>query len=60
MISINFERETVYGTYRDALVLPDNHTMTDAQIQEMMQQRVDNWLEFVNNPPQPEPEPEVN
>jgi hypothetical protein len=24
----------------------------------MMQQRVDNWVAYMDNPPQPEPEPE--
>ena len=58
MIKIDFERETRHGTYRDAITLPDDHGFSQADIDTMMQQRVDNWLAFMDNPPQPEPEPE--
>lgn len=51
MVYIKFERETVYGIYRDAITLSDDHTLTDAQIQALMQQRADDWVRFVENPP---------
>lgn len=53
MITIQFERETKYGVYRDAITLPDDHTLTDTQIQAMMQQRADDWVAYVDNPPAP-------
>lgn len=51
MIKIDFEFDSSYGVFRDALHLPDDHTMTDAEIQEMKQHRFDNWLAIVNAPP---------
>lgn len=53
MINIVFERETDYGTFRDALHLPEDHNLTDEQIQAMMQERVDNWIAIVSAPPPP-------
>lgn len=58
MVKIDFERETRHGTYRDAITLPDDHTLSDAEINSIMQQRVDSWVSYMDNPPQPEPEPE--
>lgn len=51
-MQINFEFETVYGRYCDTLNLPDDHTFKDEAIQDMKQQRVDKWLEFMSVPPQ--------
>lgn len=51
MIKIDFEFDSPHGVFRDALHLPDDHTMTDAEIQAMKQQRFDNWLAIVNPPP---------
>lgn len=51
MIKIDFEFESTYGVFRDALHLPDDHGFTDAEIQAMKQQRFDNWLAIVNPPP---------
>jgi hypothetical protein len=58
MTKIDFEQETRHGMYRDAITLPDGHTFTQEQIEAMKQQRVDNWVAYMDNPPQPEPEPE--
>ena len=51
MIKIDFEFDSPYGVFRDALHLPENHGMTDAEIQAMKQQRFDNWIAIVNPPP---------
>lgn len=51
MVKIDFEFDTQYGVFRDALHLPDDHTMTDADIQAMKQQRLDNWIAIVSPPP---------
>jgi hypothetical protein len=50
-MKIDFEFDTPHGVFRDALHLPDDHGMTDEQIDAMKQQRVDNWLAIVNAPP---------
>ena len=55
MIKIDFEFDSPYGVFRDALHLPDDHGMTDDQIQAMKQQRFDNWLAIINSPPVEEP-----
>lgn len=51
MIKIDFEFTTEFGVFRDALHLPEDHGFTDAEIELMKQQRVDNWLAIVNAPP---------
>jgi hypothetical protein len=47
MIKIDFEFDTKYGVYRDALYLDENHTFTDDEIQVMKKQRVDNWVSVI-------------
>jgi hypothetical protein len=54
MIKIDFEFETQYCVFRDALYLPEDHTFTDEQIAAMKQERLDNWLFIVENPPEAE------
>ena len=51
MIKIDFEFDSSYGVFRDALHLPEDHTFTDAEIQAMKQERYDNWWAAVNAPP---------
>lgn len=58
MVKIDFEQQTRHGMYRDALTLPENHGLSRQQLEELMQQRVDAWVAYMDNPPQPEPEPE--
>ena len=57
MIKIDFEFETQYGVFRDALHLPENHAYTEADIQAMKEQRRDNWIAIITAPP-PENPPE--
>jgi hypothetical protein len=47
MIKIDFEFDSPYGVFRDALHLPDDHGLSEAQIEAMKQQRFDYWLAFV-------------
>ena len=47
MTKIDFEFDTRHGLFRDALVLPDNHGLSDAEIEAMKQQRLDGWIEFI-------------
>ena len=51
-MKIDFEFTTSYGVFRDALYLPDDHIFTDEQIAAMKQERLDNWLFVVENPPE--------
>lgn len=50
-IKIDFEFDTEHGVFRDALHLPDDHTLTEMEIQTMKEQRRDSWLAIVNAPP---------
>jgi len=50
MIKIDFSFETQYGTFADALHLPDDHGLSDEQIEAMKQQRFDNWVAIVTAP----------
>lgn len=50
MIKIDFEFETEYGVFRDALHLPDDHAFTDDEIQAMKNERVDNWIAAITAP----------
>ena len=56
-MKIDFEITKNGYTYRDAIVLPDDHGMTEAEINAMKQARFDAWYEIVTNPPE-EPAPE--
>jgi hypothetical protein len=51
MVKIDFEFDSPYGKYADAIVLLDGQTMTDAEIEAMKQDRYDQWLSNVTNPP---------
>ena len=51
MVKIDFEFDSPYGKYADAIVLLDGQTMTDAEIEAMKQARYDQWLASVTNPP---------
>jgi hypothetical protein len=51
MIKIDFEFTTQFGVFRDALYLPEEHSLSDAEIDALKQERLDNWLVVVNPPP---------
>jgi len=55
-MKIDFEANTPHGIYRDALHLPDDHGYSDAELEQLKQQRVDNWIAVVTAPA---PEPAV-
>ena len=55
-MKINFEYETEYGLFSDALWFPyDEPLPPDSEIEAMKLQRLNNWLAVVT--PQPEPVP---
>ena len=43
-MKIDFTFETQYGMFSDAIHLPDDHTLTDVEIEAMKQRRLDNWV----------------
>jgi hypothetical protein len=53
-MKIDFEFTTQYGVFRDALYLEDNHTLSEAEINALQQERLDNWLNAIESPPPPE------
>ena len=50
-MKIDFSFPSEYGTFSDALHLPDDHLFTDAEIEAMKQQRFDNWIAVITAPP---------
>jgi hypothetical protein len=50
-MKIDFEYITAHGKFSDALHLPDNHGLTDIEIETMKEQRRDNWIATVTAPP---------
>jgi len=56
MNKIDFEFITKYGVFRDALYLDENHQLTENEINALKEERLNNWLQVVENPPVSEPE----
>ncbi len=48
-MTIEFEYQTTYGIFRDALHLPDDHGLSQEQIQAMQEERLNNWLAIVDS-----------
>jgi len=49
-MKIDFEFDTPHGLFRDALHLPDDHTLSPEEIQLLKEERVDNWIAVVTAP----------
>jgi len=49
-MTINFEITQDGYTLKDAIVLTDNHTFTNAEIEAMKQKRFDDWYVIVTAP----------
>lgn len=47
MIKIDFEFESQYGKFCDAIHLPDDHGLTEVEIEDLKQQRFDNWIAVI-------------
>jgi hypothetical protein len=56
MIQIIFERGTDPYLFRDAIWLPEDHTLTEAEIEQMKDARYNAWYQLVTNPTPAEPE----
>jgi hypothetical protein len=53
-MKIDFEYETEYGKYEDALWFPDDEPLpSDAVIKAMELERLNNWIEFITSQPDP-------
>lgn len=52
MIKIDFEKTSEDGLliYRDAIILADDHTYSDEDIEAMKQSRFDKWYTAINTP----------
>lgn len=48
-MQIRFSYETKYGTFSDALNLPDDHTLTEAEIEAMKAARRDRWVAHIDS-----------
>lgn len=61
MLKIDFSFDSKYGTFSDALHLPEDHGLTEGEIEQMKQERLANWIAIIEAPApeEPLPEPEV-
>ena len=50
MITIQFEISQDSHTLKDAIVLPENHGLSDEQIEAIKQKRFDDWYAIVTAP----------
>lgn len=50
MPTIIFEADTEYGTYKDAIHLPDDIAYTDQELDAMKLERVNKWITALNAP----------
>lgn len=48
-MQIRFTYETKYGTFSDALNLPDDHTLTEAELAAMKEARRDRWVAHIDS-----------
>jgi hypothetical protein len=55
MVKVDFEFTTPHGVFRDALYLNDDK-LSESELNDLKQKRLDNWLAAIENPPAPEPE----
>lgn len=52
MQQIIFEYTTKYGVFRDAIYLPEDHNLTDQDIDALKQERLDQWFKAIEEIPQ--------
>ena len=50
-MKIEFEFDTQYGVFRDSIFLPDDHTLSDSDIENIKLERLNNFVYSVENPP---------
>ena len=55
-MTINFEFETQYGKFADAIWFPDDQVVpSDSEIEIIKQQRLANWIAVITAPPVDQP-----
>jgi hypothetical protein len=59
MLNIDFSFDTQYGNFSDSIWLPEDHTLSDDDIEAMKQQRLSNWMAIIENPPVASPAPTI-
>lgn len=50
MISISFEKTNGTYTLTDAIVLPEDHELSAEEIEQIKQQRFEDWVAVITNP----------
>ncbi len=50
MVTIDFEISKNGYNFKDAIVLPENHGLSEEQIEAIKQKRFDDWYNFVTTP----------
>lgn len=50
MVIIDFEISKNGYNFKDAIVLPENHGLSEEQIEAIKQKRFDDWYTFVTTP----------
>lgn len=63
MVKVDFEFQTKYGKFADAIWYPEDAPMSEAELEAEKQRRLTNWLAIIENPAPPQedplPEPEA-
>jgi hypothetical protein len=54
MAKVDFEFETKYGKFADAISFSDDAPMTDEEVAAEKKRRLDNWLSIIETPAEPE------
>lgn len=50
MIKIDYTKTDGTYTLQDAIYLPDDHALTDVEIEKMQQERFDTWVAIITSP----------
>lgn len=50
MLKVDFEFETKYGKFADAIWYPEDAPMSEAELEAEKQRRLTNWLAIIENP----------
>jgi hypothetical protein len=53
MIKIDFTKTDGTYTLQDAIHLPEDHQLTEAEIEAIKQERFDNWVAIITAPEEP-------
>ncbi len=49
-MKIDFEFDSKYGVFRDAIYLPENHGLEESDIEQMKKDRFNSWCNSIENP----------